>query len=293
MRWVLVFLVIFNGIIYWWYSHQGQQPKRLDVGSLSQEVLIKEETPRLVLLSELTNSATKPSVTKPIILQTETETETETVPHLVVPETYEERFEREDLQSSPKLVVDASRAGLAPEGSTGGAPDSVSVPEMDPVCGLLGPFNDVITAKQFRYRLSTVELAGSIKKELVPGDTIYWVYIEPRSSRKEALALLRELQAKKIDSFVITEGELKNGLSLGFFKQKKSAKRIQNERIKEGYRAKLKIKQKTREQYWVVLQPDQLPKLSDSLLKELSKDFQILQNRKNLCEQVAPMENIE
>ncbi len=286
MRWLFIFIMIFNGIVYWWYSYQSRETIGVEVGAYASKMQVGEGTPGLVLLNELPSASVKPPAD---IAEQNTAL---SAPEQTV--AYEERFDHAELADKESaLPGDVLLESHKSESLVGVVEESPPLEQVDPVCGFLGAFNDVVTAKQFHYRLSTVELEGSVKKEIVAADTIFWVYLEPLSSRRAALTVLRKLQAEKIDSFVITEGEFSNGISLGFFKHKKSAKRVQNDRIKGGYDARLLPKQKTRAQFWVVLQPDQLSKLSAALFKELSKDFEILQNKKNPCEQVAPMENIE
>jgi hypothetical protein len=51
------------------------------------------------------------------------------------------------------------------------------------------------------------------------------VYHPPLASRKLAINKLREFKVRKVDSYIITEGERKNALSLGRFKSKDLAYR--------------------------------------------------------------------
>jgi hypothetical protein len=269
MRWILLFLLILNGVVYWWYNYESDSHKLMPSGvSEPHSALVNSVTPKLVLLSEKTvseNTNRRPLVIGPDEI-------------LVVPE------------SSKETVFDAS--GPVADDS-GGIASAEAVKPAERVCGMLGPFDDVITARQLRYRLSTVDIAATLKKETVPIDPVYWVYLEPLASRKEALSVLRKLQSAKIDSYIITEGELANGLSLGFFKQKESAEKIMRKRIDDGFDAKLLLKERSRDSIWVVLEPQEMEKVSEELIKSMSADFKFIQTRQNLCEHVASLANIE
>ena len=61
----------------------------------------------------------------------------------------------------------------------------------------------------------------------------YWVYLAPLASRQASLRQLKELQARKIDSYIITQGDLANGISLGIFPRSDSVKPLLRA-IKEG-----------------------------------------------------------
>ena len=269
MRWILLFLLILNGVVYWWYSNESSSSKLSPSGLSDHQVaLVKPATPELILLSE--ESALDNKNQQPI--------EIEPDEILVVPE----RSKKSGVES-PGII--ANHSGETTPGE--------AVKSAERVCGMLGPFDDVITARQFRYRLSTVDIAATIKKETVPIDPVYWVYLEPLASRKEALSVLRKLQNAKIDSYIITEGELANGLSLGFFRQKESAEKIMRKRIDDGFEAKLLLKDRSRDLIWVVLEPQEMEKVSEELIKSMSADFKFIQTRQNLCEHVASLVNME
>ena len=67
-----------------------------------------------------------------------------------------------------------------------------------------------------------------------------------------ALRKLKELQKRGVDSFVITEGELANGISLGLFAKKDSVDRLLTKLAKKKITPMVKPLERKRNQYWVV-----------------------------------------
>ncbi len=262
MRWILAFLLILNGIFFWWYAYQENDDVVNEiVDARSKLPVLDDNTTKLQLLSEL------PEKEKIEVPQALSSNDSDIAP--IPPE---------------KKSLDIGESDLT----------SAKIEEDKPaVCGMIGPFNDVVSAKQLKNRLEALDMDGDLRRERQEIAPIYWVYLEPMKSRKEALAVLRELQAKQIDSFMIGQGDLQYGISLGFFKQESSAKLVERSRIKEGYDAKIRIKKRSRDFYWFVLQPQVMAKMSETLFKKLTADFKLLQKKQNLCSHVASLEYIE
>ncbi len=169
---------------------------------------------------------------------------------------------------------------------------SVSEPELD-MCWLIGPFQEVISGKQVINRLSALDIKLALQSIEIVGKTDYWVHLQPQLSRKAAIKLLRELQAKKIDSFLITEGELADGISLGFFTSEERAKNVLQERIKQGYEAKIKQVPRTHTELWAVFERGEYSKFSDTLWEKIKQGNKGLERRKNYCDKIASLENFD
>jgi hypothetical protein len=69
-------------------------------------------------------------------------------------------------------------------------------------------------------------LGGSVEVMMreVPVSYVWWVYLGGFESEAAASQTLKELQAKKIDSFYMRTGELAGGISLGVFSKETSAR---------------------------------------------------------------------
>lgn len=160
-------------------------------------------------------------------------------------------------------------------------------------CLLVGPFVDIISVRQARSELAERQLASRsvlVFKEL---PSVSWVYIAPQSDRKKALALLRELQAKNIDSFLIADGEFENGISLGFYTSHESAKEVMAERAKEGYSVSLVEKRREQKTYWLAFDEESSLRMENAFLEELDVNGLTLKKQEKSCHEVALLPGIE
>ena len=112
---------------------------------------------------------------------------------------------------------------------SGNLAESVSDPITDdPVCIMLGPYFSLSNA------ISAADSAGLdddwIGSEDFTDDKVdYRVYIAPASSIEEAYRTFKLLRSNSIDSFVMTDGELARGISLGVFSNRESAERFRRQ----------------------------------------------------------------
>lgn len=155
------------------------------------------------------------------------------------------------------------------------------------LCELVGPFESSDVAGDFIARLKAIEVVSSVRDLELPAGLGYWVYIEPLASRREALRMLGELQAKRIDSYVIPRGELVNGISLGMF----SKKRLSDARVKEmaaiGLDPKVEEIERSYREIWVMLNPGEDAKMSKLSWERATEGIKALQRRQNYCLDVA------
>jgi hypothetical protein len=183
-----------------------------------------------------------------------------------------------ELDSS---TLSALRVSAATQSDSAGSPENS-------LCTLIGPFSKLLRAEYFMERLTALELKADVRELEVPGEPSYWVYLPSLGSRKEAFGLLRELQAKSVDSYVIPGGELENGISFGMFSQKKLAEQRLAAMRKDGYQAELKEVMRSYQEVWVVLEPGQAGQLSPETWQAmlLEEDDEI-DRRQNYCPPVA------
>lgn len=122
-----------------------------------------------------------------------------------------------EVSDSARLVDTAARpADVAPE------PEVIEV-----TCWFVGGFDEKAGADRAVQVLQAMQLKVSLDTVSVPDEPDYWVHVGPFSTRDKAMSVLQQLRARKIDSFLIDDGELKNAISLGFFSQKRSATGLQ------------------------------------------------------------------
>lgn len=102
-------------------------------------------------------------------------------------------------------------------------------------CWLVSVFDQKKAADRAVAAVQAAQLEARLKTVDVDDRSDYWVHVGPFARRDRALAVLQQLRAKGIDSFLIGDGELKNGISLGFFSQKASAERLARRHKTIGY----------------------------------------------------------
>ena len=155
------------------------------------------------------------------------------------------------------------------------------------LCSMVGPFKDVLPAEYFVEHLQALEVLAEVERLEVSSGVGFWVYQQPRASRKEALRRLHELQAAGLDSYVIPKGELENGVSFGFFSDRRGAEARLAEVEALGYEVLLKEVARSYEEIWVVLAALESVKVGDELWLTLLNREAGLEMRQNFCPGVA------
>lgn len=190
-----------------------------------------------------------------------------------------------DSQSS---VVDLP-AGVAASDLDEGA----QTKSLSNICWLIGPFMESLSGRQVVSRLQALDIALQLKVIEFEGESDYWVHIPPQPSREAAIGLLRELQGKNIDGFLIAEGDLANGISLGLFTQKNRAEAVHSQRLEQGYDAHIRIVSRIYTQIWGVFDSGEYGKFSNELWEKIKEGNQGLERRKNFCDKIASVGNLD
>lgn len=160
------------------------------------------------------------------------------------------------------------------------------------VCLLLGPHPEPPAAKILIDRLAALQIQGKYAAIEVAGEPDYWVYLRPEPTKELAAVKLRELQEKKIDSFIIPQGEIANGISLGVFDKQENAEKRQQAITELGYSAQVRANPRNYLESWVVIYPDEAARFSSELYNQLRLDNNKLDLRKDLCSKVASLIDI-
>ena len=160
-------------------------------------------------------------------------------------------------------------------------------------CWMLGPFdeNDLAVNVQTRLRATGVQMA--VQNISTPVAPDYWVYAVPQDSRQAAVQLLRDLQRRDIDSFIIAEGELENGISLGFFSEDAQAREELDRHKGQSYEVAIKVVPRDIDEFWGVVRINEFQKLSEQAWDRFQEDNGKLSLEQNYCDSVATVGNIE
>lgn len=154
-------------------------------------------------------------------------------------------------------------------------------------CLLLGPLpsQDAATYwhKQFQWAaISSDTVVQSLQK--APG---YMVYLGPMPDKDQALSLLQELQAQKIESFVIASGEFENAVSLGVYENIDLARVKKEEISQRGFVAKVGEMERQKEAFWVFVSTPYVSENKRKIDGVLAANTKRPEMRRIFCKSVA------
>lgn len=185
------------------------------------------------------------------------------------------------VEGSGRLLLlselDISHSGVA-------SPDVTSVEQL---CLLAGPLGDSGDAKRLIGELEGLGVAAEVVVQSITKAPNYWVYLEPYETRKAAIAKLKALQLAKVDSYLITQGELANGISLGVFENIDSARRMLERRQGQGYDVKVRELGKKNYEYWVSVAGGYTADLDKKVTKIMDELEMSFGKRQIFCKSVA------
>ena len=170
---------------------------------------------------------------------------------------------------------------LLSEKQSGNLPVSQQPVRPDPgkkLCYALGPYLDDLSARVAQARSLELGLTGLISQHKVPNlkDAEFWVHVRPLPSRGEAMTLLRKLQARSVDSYIITQGDLADGISLGLFRQKSSADALQKKVTGLGFEdVAIREVGSTTTEFWVEIR--EISKLDETMRRRVKAEDQDVQ----------------
>ena len=154
-------------------------------------------------------------------------------------------------------------------------------------CLVLGPFRTAKKADQLQQRLFSLGLSSRERSDNETVSEDYWVHIPPLPNRQAAIRLLRELQGQGIDSFVITQGELANGISLGLFTKEKSANKVSSRLLEAGYETAIKKLKRNPKVFWLEMEADKAGDLGGKIWADISKNYKGLKMLEKSCKGIA------
>lgn len=160
------------------------------------------------------------------------------------------------------------------------------------MCELIGPYQDNITAQAQAILLAESGITARLIErvdEIVP---LYWVYIPPFDSREQAISKLESLQIAGVDSYLVTEDEWENAISLGFFRTLQAAESVVKELSLTGNNVAKTIRQREIKSTWLAIEGNDVPKISKAVFQTLKKDNLLLKKEEKGCNSVALLPSI-
>jgi hypothetical protein len=141
-------------------------------------------------------------------------------------------------------------------------------------CYSVGPLADRIDAKHLKVRAEALGFSSQLRALTTGSSVEHWVHIPPLVNRQQSLQLLRELQGREIDSYIITQGELAEGISLGLFRNAKSANKLAKKMRKLEYDVVIKEVLRGEKELW--LEFPQVTQLTEAMRNRVVGEGQSL-----------------
>ncbi len=124
------------------------------------------------------------------------------------------------------------------------------------VCHAVGAFTSTKTAMSAGKRLKKAGLEYSLRTEQATSLT-YRVYIPPLKSRAAARAMQSKLNRLGFkDNAIMQQKGWKNAISLGLFKVKANAVKLQRDLTRKGIRSKRRAIKRVRSRFWLDVPTD-------------------------------------
>lgn len=180
-----------------------------------------------------------------------------------------------------KLLAEVDAPAINNEGAGGANSKTASS------CLLLGGFEGPERARQLEQRLLSLDIAARVVSIDVSLGEDHWVYIPPLASRQASMRQLRELQARKIDAYLITEGELANGILVGVFPELSVASGVAGKLRAAGYEPQMRELPRIYQEYWVRVAKKSQRLVDKDLLDRLAEDFSDLKHQVISCSGLA------
>jgi len=155
------------------------------------------------------------------------------------------------------------------------------------LCDQFGPFVDASSRSLFVNFLLGLNFRPQVFKESLVLEPFYWVYLPPLESTMRALEIMSELKAKSVEAFLISEGELKDGLSLGVYQDDAAVGALRGAVKEMGFNIEVLKKSRSYEAEWVQLQrKDRENGGAESLIK-VREQYPQVKYRQKVCKSVA------
>jgi len=136
----------------------------------------------------------------------------------------------------------------------------------EPACVRVGPYFSVSTARKVATSVGLVDYR--IESEDFTDEKVdYRVYLPPAKSIEEAYRTRKLLRSSNIDSFVMTDGPLARGVSLGVFSSRASAESFKSQSSIVVYKPVVAPISRVQRSHW--LQLDYAPVERDKLIAEI------------------------
>jgi len=157
----------------------------------------------------------------------------------------------------------------------------------EPYCPSLGPFEKKSELKEVGQRLADSGLRVEVRTAIVDSSEKFRVHLPAFADRNQADEALKKLRAKKIDSYIMSEGALNNAISLGIFSSEDSAEGLVKKMLSHGYQAEIQRTVLVEEVYWLDVSRHSTPEKTDQILISVMSEIDGITRIDSPCKVVA------
>jgi len=160
-------------------------------------------------------------------------------------------------------------------------------------CMVLSSFNFRDDAEALADRIRGFGVTVELVVEKIESQGPVMVYIKPFISAQEAQRELRVLRSSQIDSFIISDGELINGISLGVFRtvQNALAQEVKIEAL--GYDVETRHISVQTDQFSLIAGGEVLDALEDDYWLKIANENKDISIEQKACNEVASERNFQ
>jgi hypothetical protein len=166
------------------------------------------------------------------------------------------------------------------------------VPLPRPYCAQVGEFENLEDANDF-ITVNAIKMRVALDVHQLAASPQYRVYLSPFEGREEAVDAIEQLRATlvankvAIESFLIAQGELANGIALGLFSEQANAMNVKSQIQKIGYEALIQEVQSTQKELNVTIREVESEAIFKEYWAEIQRKRPYLRAVEKLCETIA------
>ncbi|TBU87502.1 sporulation protein [Stutzerimonas kirkiae] len=165
--------------------------------------------------------------------------------------------------------------------------------QREETCLFLGGIDSEAALLDLRQRLLSLDIDSNVLGlDSVSGED-FWVYLPPLGSRPASLQQLRELQARNVDGYIIAEGDLANGISLGIFPRKADVDRLLARLQELGYEPGVRTLPRLHRKFWLRISPESRRLVSPEVLAIVLAAVPGVQSEQMPCKGIATESGFE
>jgi hypothetical protein len=196
------------------------------------------------------------------------------------------RHSAKSHRSDITLVREADRASLNTLKELVNRPiDNTLLDTEKEKCTAIGPFLSIYESQNVSNQLLSMGInlqARAVDETLEESD--YRLLIPPLPSLEQAFRRLRELQARNIDSYVITAGESALGISLGVFSTRQAAEAASALIKDAGFDGQIVEIRRLNRTYWLFDSAGSSLNIEEIVWQKLLNNNQSIEKRELPCE---------